>query len=134
MNEVFSNPKYLEWMRVNPYPREAIFCYDASRPMAEQIEALKIANSADANWQSARKALIAHLATRGASTKDRMELQSLEFKAVNELAETWRVLRQVAVVDDDYPYWRSRYEVALRNFCKAVRENRRGDQTLGFKD
>lgn len=134
MNEVFSNPKYLEWMRDNPYPRETIFRYDASRPMAEQIESLRIANSADANWQSARKALIAHLAPPSAPAKDRMELQSLEFNAVNELAEAWRVLQQVAIVDDDYPYYRSRYEVALRNFCEAVRENRPGDQTFGFKE
>lgn len=65
-------------------------------------------------------------------TDRRMELQSREFNAMNELSKAWRTLQKVAIVDDDYPYYRSQYEVSLRTFLKAVRENRSGDVTLGF--
>lgn len=64
----------------------------------------------------------------------RMELQNREFVAMNELSDAWQTLRQVAVVDDDYPYFRSQYEVALRKFLNAVRENRPDDVTLGFAE
>lgn len=33
----------------------------------------------------------------------RIDLQNKEFDALTALAEQWRLLSQVAVVDDDYP-------------------------------
>ena len=55
----------------------------------------------------------------------RIELQNKEFDALTALAENWAVLRQVAVVDDDYPLYRNRYERALTTFIDALRANGR---------
>ena len=57
--------------------------------------------------------------------KDRLYLQNNEFDALTVLAEQWRLLRQVAVVDDDYPAYRHRYEGALKTFIDAARANGR---------
>jgi hypothetical protein len=55
----------------------------------------------------------------------RIELQSKEFDALTVLAEKWSTLRNVAVVDDDYPEYRHYYESALRAFMEALAENGR---------
>lgn len=54
-----------------------------------------------------------------------MDLQNAEFDALTKLTERWRVLREVAVVDDDYPQERRRYEAALEDFIRALRANGR---------
>lgn len=64
---------------------------------------------------------------------DSMRLQSAEFDAMSKLWEAWGNLRQVAIVDDDYPMYRTRYETTMREYVKAVRANRGDDPTLGFK-
>jgi hypothetical protein len=55
----------------------------------------------------------------------RIDLQNAEFDALTELAETWKRLRQVAVVDDDYPAYRHRYEGAMKTFIAAIKANGR---------
>lgn len=55
---------------------------------------------------------------------DRIQLQNDEFNALDRLGEAWRRLKQTAVVDDDYPEMRHRYEAALRDFIAALRANR----------
>lgn len=52
----------------------------------------------------------------------RMETQRAEFEALDALTKAAKVLP--AVVDDDYPLMRSRYETALFNFLRAVVLNR----------
>lgn len=56
---------------------------------------------------------------------DRIDLQNAEFDALSVLAEEWRKLRQVAVVDDDYPEARHYYESALKAFIEAADANGR---------
>lgn len=56
---------------------------------------------------------------------DRIDLQNAEFDALTRLAEEWRKLQQVAVVDDDYPEARHYYEGALKDFIKACDANGR---------
>lgn len=55
----------------------------------------------------------------------RLDLQNQEFDALDRLIQKWEVLRRVAVVDDDYPEYRHRYEQALAEFIKALRANGR---------
>jgi hypothetical protein len=57
--------------------------------------------------------------------RQNLERQNLEFDALTTLAEHWNKLREVAVVDDDYPEYRRRYEVALQQFIEALKINRR---------
>lgn len=54
---------------------------------------------------------------------DKMNLMSAEFNAAHELSDAFRALP--AVVDDDYPEARRRYEGALRTFLLAARANGR---------
>lgn len=56
---------------------------------------------------------------------DALDRQNKEFDALTELAKRWGALQQVAVVDDDYPQYRHRYEGALKDFIGAIRENGR---------
>lgn len=55
---------------------------------------------------------------------ERLDRQNAEFDALTALSEAWSILRQVAVVDDDYPHYRARYERALKTFLKAIIVNR----------
>lgn len=54
-----------------------------------------------------------------------IDKQNAEFDALTELSKRWSELRNVAVVDDDYPEARHRYEGALRDFIRAIGENGR---------
>lgn len=56
-----------------------------------------------------------------------LDRQNKEFDALTELSKRWESLRRIAVVDDDYPEYRHRYEGALKDFIRAVRENGRLD-------
>lgn len=60
-------------------------------------------------------------------TNVRFSLQNAEFDALTKLAEAWRILQHVAVVDDDYPDYRHKYEQALRAFIAAWLANGRGE-------
>lgn len=55
---------------------------------------------------------------------DKIQLQRAEFDAAFEFREAVNAIGQVAVVDDDYPAVRHRYEGALRNLLAAVKANR----------
>ena len=48
--------------------------------------------------------------------------QSEEFEAVAEASKAFNALP--AIVDDDYPEARHRYEGAINRLCKALRANR----------
>ncbi len=54
-----------------------------------------------------------------------LDRQNKEFDALTKLADCWRILQSVAVVDDDYPEYRHYYESALKTFIDALRENGR---------
>lgn len=54
-----------------------------------------------------------------------LDRQNKEFDALAELAKRYDQLTRVAVVEDDYPEYRHRYEGALKDFIKAIRENGR---------
>lgn len=56
---------------------------------------------------------------------ERMKLQTAEFAAMNHLAEQYRRIKMVDVVDDDYPEVRHGYESALRDFINALKGNGR---------
>jgi hypothetical protein len=56
---------------------------------------------------------------------DRIELQNVEFRAARALAEALRIHDTVAVVDDDYPEVRHKYESAVRTLIDAFRGNGR---------
>ena len=58
-------------------------------------------------------------------TMDRIKLQNAEFDALTELSKRWDTLQQIAVVDDDYPEYRHRYEGAMRTFIAAIAANGR---------
>lgn len=58
----------------------------------------------------------------------RMETQSAEFDAMDDLSKAWRTLTMVAIVDDDYPMVRHRYESCLQTFITKLRENGRFDR------
>lgn len=55
--------------------------------------------------------------------KDRMQLQTDEFDALNELIKKYRNLPPV--VDDDYPEMRHYYESAVQTFLDACVANGR---------
>jgi len=59
------------------------------------------------------------------SITDTIELQNKEFDALTALAKQWSTLKQVPVVDDDYPKYRHRYEGAVKDFIIAIRANGR---------
>ena len=54
---------------------------------------------------------------------DRMQLQTNEFNALDELIKKYKSLP--AVVDDDYPECRHYYESALMTFLEACKANGR---------
>lgn len=56
---------------------------------------------------------------------DELALQAVEFRAAFEFADACAAIRMTAVVDDDYPMVRHRYEAALRTFLKALAANGR---------
>jgi hypothetical protein len=56
---------------------------------------------------------------------DRLELQNVEFRAARALAEALRIHDMVAVVDDDYPEVRHKYESAVNTLIDAFRKNGR---------
>lgn len=56
---------------------------------------------------------------------DRMQRQTAEFKAVDELSKSWDSLRQTAIVDDDYGAVRFVYEANLRALIIALKNNGR---------
>jgi hypothetical protein len=58
-------------------------------------------------------------------TTDRIGLQNAEFDALEVLIKSYQRLREVAVVEDDYPEYRHYYERAIRMFIHALRENGR---------
>ncbi len=55
--------------------------------------------------------------------KDPIGLQNEEFDALTRLSEAWRILQNVAVVDDDYPEYRHKYNGALKDFISALKAN-----------
>ena len=55
----------------------------------------------------------------------RIELQNAEFDALTNLSKEWAMLRNVPVVDDDYPRARGRYEEARKVFVEAITANGR---------
>lgn len=54
-----------------------------------------------------------------------IDRQNKEFDALTKLSERWFALQRVAVVDDDYPEYRHRYEGAIKDFIDAIRINGR---------
>lgn len=52
-----------------------------------------------------------------------LEPQKNEFDRLDDLIKAYQNLP--AIVDDDYPLMRGRYEVALKNFIQAIRNNGR---------
>jgi len=56
---------------------------------------------------------------------DGIDRQNAEFRALDKLVEAYRVHNTVAVVDDDYPEVRHRYEGAVKTFIDAIRANGR---------
>lgn len=59
------------------------------------------------------------------SDSNKIEKQSAEFDAVSNLSKAWKNLALTAVVDDDYPEVRHRYESALSSLITALKENNR---------
>jgi hypothetical protein len=56
----------------------------------------------------------------------KIELQNKEFDAVHELSKAYSDgIQTTAVVDDDYPMVRHRYETALRTLLAACKANGR---------
>jgi hypothetical protein len=62
---------------------------------------------------------------RNTPVQDRIETQSTEFRACNELGEHMARIRVTPIVDDDYPQVRHGYESALRAFLRACKANGR---------
>jgi len=56
---------------------------------------------------------------------DLINLQNAEFDAVSRLAEKYKKLIQVPVVDDDYPEARHVYESAMKDLLVALKNNGR---------
>ena len=54
---------------------------------------------------------------------DKMKLQRDEFDAADEMATRLQSLNQTAIVDDDYPEMRHRYESALTQLIAAMKAN-----------
>jgi hypothetical protein len=59
------------------------------------------------------------------TAKKAFDLQNKEFDAIDRLSKAWIALSKVAVVEDDYPRYRDKYEGALNAFIKAIRDNGR---------
>jgi hypothetical protein len=53
-----------------------------------------------------------------------MDRQNAEFDALTKLVEAFRIHNTVAVVDDDYPEVRHKYEAALKDFLRICSANR----------
>lgn len=64
--------------------------------------------------------------------KDRIELQTDEFSAADELARQIKRIRQTAVVDDDWPWVKHDYDRAADAFARAALAN--GRNTNGRLD
>lgn len=62
-----------------------------------------------------------------------IDRQNREFTALTELAKRWSTLQQVAVVDDDYPEVRHRYEGAMTDFLAAIEANGRLRGMMTFR-
>jgi hypothetical protein len=60
-----------------------------------------------------------------ADAPDRIALQNEEFTAARALAEALRIHDTVAVVDDDYPEVRHKYESRVKDLIDAFRKNGR---------
>lgn len=56
---------------------------------------------------------------------DPIHRQNAEFAALTELSKAWVTLQRIAVVDDDYPEYRHRYEGRVNAFLRACKENGR---------
>lgn len=56
---------------------------------------------------------------------DRIELQNIEFRAARALAKALEIHDKCAVVDDDYPEIRHKYESAVKTLIDAFRMNGR---------
>lgn len=54
-----------------------------------------------------------------------IDRQNAEFDSLTALAKEWESLRHIAVVDDDYPEARHKYESRLKTFIDALRANGR---------
>jgi hypothetical protein len=65
------------------------------------------------------------MAIDDARMQRRMELQNKEFEVLNKLTSAWSILQNVAVVEDDYPHVRHKYEAALQDFVEAIDANGR---------
>lgn len=70
--------------------------------------------------------------------------QGKEFNCVENLSRAYQQIQQTAIVDDDYPAVRHRYEAALHAFLRACKDNGRklawlcydydGDVVIVFKE
>lgn len=58
-------------------------------------------------------------------TRNHMLLQRAEFIAASQFAREVNAIGQTAVVDDDYPMVRDRYERSIRHFLRACLANGR---------
>lgn len=65
--------------------------------------------------------------TAPAVSRDQFSLQNAEFDAVRELSKRIARLDHTAIVDDDYPEMRHRYESALHGLITALKDNGRFD-------
>lgn len=54
-----------------------------------------------------------------------LDLQCAEFDTLSNLTKAWATLQKIAVVDDDYPEYRHKYESALKEFLAACKANGR---------
>lgn len=54
-----------------------------------------------------------------------IESQNREFDALRDLATAFEILCMVAVVDDDYPMYRRRYEGRMRELLRRMKDNGR---------
>lgn len=61
------------------------------------------------------------------ATDKQIKKQSDEFKAAFKFEEATRILRQTAIVDDDYPSVRYSYEMRLQQLLEAMYANGRFD-------
>jgi hypothetical protein len=56
---------------------------------------------------------------------DAIDLQNAEFDAAGAVCKALAVVLSVAVVDDEYPEVRHKYDSAVRSFIDALRANGR---------
>jgi hypothetical protein len=64
----------------------------------------------------------------------RMELQNREFDALTALADEWAKLRNIAVVDDDYPRARRIYETKMQDLIDATDANGRRARKKDYRN